>query len=175
MTARLTGLLALAAVVALGAAAPASAAQVQLSGVQTSLPDELIGSVYYLRSEMVAEPGSAGLNGQWYTPVFDLANETLLLLCREHEKTAQCSGTERFVGFLDRNGNGVEDPDEERGTLDFAFTFSASASGNARCHHPVTGGTGGFAGAAGQLTLKDRIGACGEAITTYKGHLTLAS
>ena len=160
---------------ALVASASANPGTIQLSGSSAGLPDEIIGSVYYFRSALTADPGSPGLNGQWYQPAFDLATGTPLIDCREHSETAQCTGTEWFDGFLDRNGNGMKDAGEEHGTLQFTYDYSASASGNGRCHHPLTGATGGFAGATGQLTMKDRIGACGELVTTYKGHLSLSS
>jgi hypothetical protein len=166
-------------VVAIGLALVASASAdpgtTQVSGTSVGLPDEVIGSVYYFRSVVRADPGSPGLDGQWYQPVFDLATGTPLIDCREQSKTGQCVGTEWFEGFLDRNGNGVQDVGEEGGTLGFTFEYSASASGNGRCHHPITSATGGFAGAAGQLTMKDRVDACGEVVTTYVGHLSLPS
>jgi hypothetical protein len=165
--------MALAAAFALAATASANPGTTQLRGSMTALPDEVIGSVYYFRSHVQADPGSAGLDGQWYQPVFDLATGTPLGVCHEQSKTLQCSGTEWFDGYLDRNGNGVQDAGEESGTIAFNFEYSASASGNGRCHHPVTSGTGGFAGVAGQLTMKDRIGACGEILTTYEGHVSL--
>lgn len=160
------------ATLVVGLAVPAAnAGQVQVSGVQTALPDELIGTVYTLRSEVTADSGKAGLDGQWYTPVFDVATNTELSTCKLQKKTVQCRGTEWFDGFLDRDGDGVEDDGEPSGTLTFSFEYSGSASGNGRCHHPITGGTEDFEFATGQLTFKDRIGACGELVTTYKGHI----
>ena len=105
-----------------------------------------------------------GLVGEWVTPYATLA-------CKEQPKTVQCSGTESFEGFLDRNGNGSQDGDEPGGTLEFTFGYSASASGNGRCRHVISSGGGGLAGATGQLTFKDRLGACGEVLTTYSGHI----
>jgi hypothetical protein len=173
MKRRLTGLVTVVAALALVATASANPGTTQLRGSMTSLPDEVIGSTYYFRSEVTADSGDAGLHGQWYQPVFDLATGTPLGSCHVQTTTLQCVGTERFDGFLDRNGNGVEDVGDESGTIDFTFEYSASASGNGRCHHVVTGATGAFAGADGQLTMKDRIGACGEVVTTYSGHLSL--
>jgi hypothetical protein len=175
MTLRSIGLLAVVAGLALVATASAGTGMTQLSGSETALPDEVVGSVYYFRSELTAGPGSPGLNGQWYQAIYDLATDTPLIDCKVQSKTGQCTGTEWFDGFLDRNGNGVQDAGEESGTLSFTFEYSASASGNARCHHPIASGTGDFAGVTGQLTMKDRVGACGEVITTYAGHLSLPS
>ena len=173
MALRLTWLAALLAALAVVATASAAPGTTQIRGTSTTLPDEVIGSTYYLRSEVQADPGKAGLDGQWYQPVFDLATGTPLVDCHLLEKTLQCSGTEWFDGFLDRNGNGVQDGAEESGTISFTFKLSTSASGNARCHHPMTSGTGGFAGVTGQLTMKDRVGPCGEIVSTYSGHLAL--
>jgi hypothetical protein len=104
------------------------------------------------------------LVGEWFTPYTTFA-------CREQPKTVQCSGTESFSGFLDREGNAVQDAGEPAGTLEFVFDYSSSVSGNGRCHHPIESGGGGFAGATGQLTFRDRLGACGEVLTTFSGHI----
>jgi hypothetical protein len=56
--------------------------------------------------------------------------------------------------------------------LEFAFEFTASASGNGRCHHTITDGGGAFDAASGVLTMKDRPTAAGL-VTTYKGHIEL--
>jgi len=175
MTFRSIGLLMVVAALALVATASAGTGMTQISGSETALPDEVVGNVYYFRAEVTADPGSPGLNGQWYQAVWDLATDTPLIDCKLQSKTGQCTGTEWFDGFLDRNGNGVQDAGEESGTLAFTFQYSASASGNGRCHHPIASGTGGFAGVTGQLTMKDRVGACGEVVTTYLGHLSLPS
>lgn len=175
MKRRSTGLLVLVVALALAASASAGNGTTQISGSQTALPDEVVGSVLYFRSALTADPGSPGLDGQWYQAVWNLATDAPVIDCKLQSKTAQCTGTEWFDGFLDRNGNGVQDLGEESGTLSFTFDYSASASGNGRCHHPIASGTGGFAGVTGQLTMKDRIGPCGEAVTTYLGHLSLPS
>ena len=41
------------------------------------------------------------------------------------------------------------------------------------CQHPVVDAGNGFAGTTGQLTMKDRLGACGTLRTTYSGHLAI--
>ena len=44
------------------------------------------------------------------------------------------------------------------------------AQEHGRCHHPITGGTGDFAGATGVLRFKDDpVAGC----SYYSGHLTL--
>jgi hypothetical protein len=74
-----------------------------------------------------------------------------------------------------QDGNGVLDPGEPDGALAFTFKFTGSASGHGRCRHPIKegSGTGGFELASGQLTFKDRLGACGESITTDTGHISI--
>ncbi len=109
---------------------------------------------------------SGGLVGEWFIPfaTFD---------CMGQPKTYQCTGADTFSGFLDRNGNTVQDAGEPGGTLELVFQLSHAASGNGRCHHVIESGTGDFAGATGQVTFKDRLGACGEVLTTYKGYIKL--
>jgi hypothetical protein len=150
-------LVGLVASVALASVSGAVAATEQVDGTQHFVafaPDGIV-------SEM-----RGGLVGEWLTPYATLA-------CKEQPKTVQCSGTESFKGFLDSNGNGVQESGEPGGTLEFVFGYSASASGNGRCHHVIESGAGGFAGSSGQLTFKDRLGACGEVVTTYSGHIKL--
>jgi len=93
------------------------------------------------------------------------------------------TGAERFAGCLDLNGDNAC-RNEPTGTMTFNYAawvkfdpallpdvFSELAGG---CVHPVTGGSGAFAGARGLLTMRDRpVGGAIE--TTYRGTLTLAS
>lgn len=107
---------------------------------------------------------TGSLVGEWYTTSVD---------CRLRAKTGQCSGTELFAGFLDLNGNRVDDGlAEPDGTIRLTFTYSWSAAGNGRCHHPIVGGTEGFTNATGVVTMKDRLVA-GVLVTTYEGHIRL--
>ena len=92
MALRLTWFAALAAALAVVATASAAPGTTQIRGTSATLPDEVIGSTYYLRSEVKADPGKAGLNGQWDQPVFDLATGTPLVDCHLLERTLQCSG-----------------------------------------------------------------------------------
>lgn len=154
MSSRSKVLVALAATLLLAVAAPASASQTQLSGTAV-LVDEAT-----LTFSM-----SGSLVGMWYTDSFE---------CRAipgGKETWPCTGTEHFVGCLDANGDGV--CTEETGTLYVEISFTGTPVGNGRCHHPVVGGDGAFTGATGQLTFKDRLGACGIVETTYKGHISL--
>jgi hypothetical protein len=145
----------LATVVAAGAAA---AGTIQVSGVQTPL-DLAAGT-----STM-----SGGLVGLWTTTSIQLDGYT-------PSGVVLASGTEEFDGCLDSNGSGACDNAERSGTISFSFTFTGKydpatfAEQHGRCHHPITGGTGGFAGVEGVLEFRDDpVTGCAY----YKGHLTL--
>jgi hypothetical protein len=75
----------------------------------------------------------------------------------------KATGTETFIGCLD----------DACGQLFTTFTFTAkfNADGtedHGRCHHPIVGGTGDFAGVTGVINMHDLPNGC----ATYKGHLT---
>ena len=62
------------------------------------------------------------------------------------------------------------------GTIDFSYTFTAKYDPtftmelHGRCHHPVVGGTGDFAGVTGVLDFQDDpVTGCAY----YRGHLDL--
>ncbi len=65
------------------------------------------------------------------------------------------TGTEHFTGCLGPTC----------GTFFTTYTFSAKTDGpwptsaeiHGRCHHPVVGGTGGFAGASGEISFHDVV------------------
>lgn len=90
-------------------------------------------------------------------------------------------GTERFDGCIDRNSNHACGPTETAGTLDLAFVYwgeldpATFALRSAQCVHPITGGTGGFAGAQGTITMKDTPRRDGSVLTTYVGKIKLGS
>jgi hypothetical protein len=148
-------LLAAAAVLAL--AVPASAATTyQVSGKQTVV-DEAAGT-YTMHG---------GLIGDWATTSFtEIAKAPIY----------KAKGTELFVGCLDvrHDGSCKGDP---AGKLRFSFRFWAQfdAQGGlvwGSCWHPITGGTGAFAGATGVLTMVDTPTAQGVS-TSYIGNVTL--
>jgi hypothetical protein len=143
-------------------AAPAGAVATRISGRQIPdsravCPETSIGT-YTMEGSLV---------GCWYTDEFS----TL----REHPSgVVQITGTEHFVGCLDRAGDAscVGDP---TGTLSFSFQFSGrfdlvtSAEIRGRCQHLVVAGTGGFADAGGVVTFKDDVS---TGIATYSGSVT---
>jgi hypothetical protein len=137
---------------ALGQAVPANANGVtQVSGLLS--PDSA--------ESPACEPGtgayvvSGTLVGCWYTDTFVV----------EHTSAAggfRATGTETFVGCLG----------SDCGRLFTTFTFTAKVvdgiETHGRCHHPIIGGDGDFAGAAGVINMHDLPNGC----ATYKGHFT---
>jgi hypothetical protein len=146
-----------AAAAALALAASASAASTyQVSGKQTVV-DEAAGKF--------AMHGS--LVGDWDTTSFtEIAKAPIY----------RAKGTELFAGCLDvgRDGSCKGDP---AGKLRFDFKYWAQfdAQGGVvwgSCYHPITGGTGAFAGATGVLMMVDTPTAQGIS-TSYIGNVTL--
>jgi hypothetical protein len=99
------------------------------------------------------------LTGCWY------ADE---LTCHlQPSGTVQCTGHEHFVGSIGGKS----------GTLYFAIEFSGKYDGpptyaeiHGRCHHPILGGNGDFAGATGELNFKDDVT---TGLSPYAGHISL--
>ena len=154
---RSTTALLLAAAAALGLAASASAATTyEVAGKQTVV-DEAAGT-YKMQG---------GLIGDWAVTSFtEIATSPLY----------RGKGTELFDGCLDvrRDGSCQGDP---AGKLRFRFRYWAQfdpAGGLVwgSCWHPITGGTGAFAGATGVLTMVDTPSAHGVS-TSYIGNVTL--
>jgi hypothetical protein len=150
---------AVAAAAALAVASPAGAATVPISGTQTVV-DENAGT-FKMHGSLV---------GDWAITAFDVLDTSPLL----HAK-----GTERFSGCLDRRRDGSCKGDPT-GTLTFTIDYSAlfdpPGSQNlvwGACMHPVTGGTGAFAGARGVIVIADTPTPHGVR-TSYIGNLTLA-
>ena len=92
------------------------------------------------------------LIGCWYTDTIsvDLANPAGVV---------KVSGTEHFVGCLDSNHNG-SCSSNENGVFQTTFTFTGKYAPtgeeiHGRCHHPILGGSGVFAGASGELSFTD--------------------
>ena len=148
----------------LAAAAVSSAAvagTIKVSGTQT-VTDEAAG-LYEMQGALV---------GKWSTTAFTENYKT--------PSTFVGSGKEKFVGCLDTDRNGTCDTGEPTGTMGFTFiywaTFDPKSQALVRgaCVHPVSGATGGFAGAKGVLFMKDTP-AGKDVRTTYTGTLTIPS
>ena len=116
------------------------------------------------------QAGVAGLIGCWYTTSFEVGVFT-------PSGVLTARGTEEFWGCLDQAGDGACDAGDPSGSLALSFSFSAKydpatfALLHGRCQHPVTGGTGDFAGATGELRFKDDPA---TGCSYYSGHVTLA-
>jgi hypothetical protein len=142
---------------ALALAASASAATTyQVSGKQTVV-DEASGK-YKMQGSLV---------GDWNITSFTEIAKAPIYRAR---------GTELFAGCLDvgRDGSCKGDP---AGKLRFDFKYWAQfdAQGGlvwGSCYHPITGGTGAFAGATGVLMMVDTPTAQGVS-TSYIGNVTL--
>lgn len=140
---------------ALLVAAPAGAATYAVSGKQSVVDEEK--GIYKMRGSLL---------GRWTTTSFEeVATEPYY----------QGRGTERFRGCLDRRRDHSCKGDPS-GTLSFTFDYWALFDGEdlvwGSCWHPVTGGTGDFAGARGVLVMVDTP-TKGGVRTDYIGNLTL--
>jgi hypothetical protein len=156
---------ALAAVGALALARSASAAPpTQVDGAMVVV---YVGDPFDITDDVSQVWGD--LIGFWRTTTFDLGVAT-------KSGVVTGSGTERFDGCLDANGNGVCDGSDPTGALFLTFTYSGKfdpvtfALLHGRCHHPITGGTGGFSNASGVIQMRDDpVTGC----TYYRGHVSL--
>jgi len=169
--ARLLALLALSAGFALAAAAPASASQSQVSGIQTP------GTVPPACTDpSVSFTMTGGLVGCWYEDNVTITKDQTTASGIE---LVHFSGTEHFTGCLDVDGDGACTGDPT-GTLFFTFTFTGqyvpgtnlSLEIRGRCHHPIVGGTGNFAGATGVLNFKDDVSNPTFVTSPYMGHVS---
>ena len=99
---------------------------------------------------------SGTLKGCWYVDRLDF----------DHTSAAGgfvASGTEHFVGSLG----------DLEGSFNTTYTFTAKFAGDTevhgRCHHPIIGGDGDFAGITGVIDMHDLPNGCAE----YQGHLAV--
>jgi hypothetical protein len=157
--ARVLGVVA-AAGAALAVASPAhGAGSIPISGTQTVV-DENAGT-FKMHGSLV---------GDWAVTSFHVLDTSPVM----HAK-----GTERFAGCLDRGRDGSCKGDPSgtlRFTIDYSALFDPPGSQNlvwGACLHPVTGGTGAFAGARGVIVMADTPTPNGVS-TSYIGNLTLA-
>ena len=88
------------------------------------------------------------------------------------------TGTERFVGCVDEDLDGACAESEPSGELWFDFvervTFDPSTGAliESNCTHPITGGTDGFHGARGIVTMH-AVPVNGDVEVTYEGTVVL--
>jgi hypothetical protein len=148
----------IAAVVAASLAVPTLAATYKVSGQQ--IPDNADGTQAHM---------TGGLLGSWRLTSFKQTAKKPLMRAR---------GTERFVGCIDvaLDGSCTGDP---TGSLKLTFQYWAKPGSSpgtiawGACWHPITKGTGAFAGATGVLTMVDTPMADGTLQTDYVGNLTI--
>jgi hypothetical protein len=167
-------LVGVAVVAALALAASGTAAAegaIQVDGIQTTVslgdPNDPTDDIAWMDGYGGGRPA---LIGYWYTRSFELGVFT-------PSGVLTATGTEEFVGCLDANGDRLCGGSEPAGTLLLSFEASTKfdlttfALLHGRCYHPITGGTGDFAGVTGAFRLKDDpVAGCAY----YSGHLTLA-
>ena len=131
----------------------ASDAATQVSGLLT--PDSA-ASCTAVPGAVAAYVATGSLVGCWYIDTFVVDNESAAGSFVSH-------GTETFDGCLE----------SRCGQFFTTYTFTArvvdGVEKHGRCHHPVVGGTGGFAGATGEITMKDLPDGC----STYRGTIRL--
>jgi hypothetical protein len=162
------GMVAAAAVLAATAATAAGTTQVDGISTLVALGDPLdpTDDVFAMAGYGDGRPA---LVGSWYTRTFVPGVFT-------PSGVLTATGTEEFVGCLDADGDGSCGVSDPAGTLGFTYQVSAKydpvtfAQQHGRCHHPITGGTGDFAGATGVLRFKDDPE---TGCSYYTGHLTL--
>jgi hypothetical protein len=129
----------------------------QVEGTQTQVSEQLYKS-------------HGGLLGDFWILTFDPLYESDSLVVG--------TGSERFEGCVDADLDGVCHETEPSGELLFDYvqwaTFDPSTGAliEGNCTHPITGGTDGFQGARGIVTMRDVL-VNGEVETTYEGTVVL--
>jgi hypothetical protein len=160
---------ALTSCIALLAAAPASAATFQVSGVQSA---PVSSGPCFDPNALTSLVMTGGLVGCWYT-------DTVVTHSAQPNGTPsgtiQATGTEHFVGCLDLDADGSCTGDPS-GSLAFTFQFSGKFDPSTgaeifgRCQHPIVSGTGDLADASGVITFQDDVT---NGTSLYTGHVTL--
>ena len=162
MLGKLGTLVVVASAITLALVTPASAGTTQVSGKGVFNDDcrPPVGSPPPNLGDYPPIDLSGSLDGCWYTYVSDSKFNP--------SGTYQEIGTELFVGCLNSS---------TCGTFETTYTFTGkfvddtfTEEIHGRCHHPIVGGTGGFAGATGLILFKDDVvNGCFE----YRGHISL--
>jgi len=111
---------------------------------------------------------SGGLIGDWVTTSYTELGTSPLY---------RAKGTELFTGCLDRARDGSCGAHDPSGTLSFSFRYWAQFEPDGQlvwgaCAHPITDGTGAFAGASGLIVMVDRPTPSGVE-TRYAGTITV--
>lgn len=129
---------------------------------------QVSGSGVYVDNDACTVPGVppgdyppidmvGSLDGCWYTYVSDWKLNP--------SGTYQETGTELFVGCLNET---------TCGTFTTTYTFTGKFTANfeaeihGRCHHPITGGSGDFAGKSGIILFKDDVD---SGVFYYRGNI----
>ena len=111
-----------------------------------------------------------GLLGDFWILTFDPLYESDSLVIG--------TGTERFVGCVDEDLDGACAESEPSGELRFDFVEwmtldpSTGALIQSNCTHPITGGSDGFHGARGIVTMR-AVPVDGDVEVTYEGTVVL--
>jgi hypothetical protein len=162
-TVRRTALILLVVACTTGAAATAATAAtdepttLHVEGTQTQVSADLYESY-------------GGLLGDFWILTFDPLYES--------DSFVVGTGTERFVGCVDEDLDGACAESEPSGELRFDFVEwmtldpSTGALIESNCTHPITGGTDGFHGARGIVTMH-AVPVNGDVEVTYEGTVVL--
>jgi hypothetical protein len=118
---------------------------------------------------VVSNAMSGSLVGCWYTDTFNtvLSTPTGVIVA---------TGSEHFVGCLNRDQVGTCARSDRRGSLTFRYAFEGQfdSSGNeiwGQCQHQITSGSGSFERANGWIDFTDNVA---NATASYLGQITLA-
>ena len=160
---QIAAVIGLALVLVVGALVPSAVAgdgskTVHVSGTQTPLDNP---ANFDVKGDLV---------GTWYTLSMNFTTvkaPTLYVF----------TGNEKFVGCLDRRGDGKCGSRDLKGTLTFDYIAWENYDEQGKlikgqCTHPVTGGTGDFAGSRGVINIYDTpVG--NDVKSAYRGDIEL--
>ena len=155
--ATVSGVVVATALVVVVATAAAGTTQVSGSGVYNPSCTPPAGTAPTDKGDYPPIDMDGSLDGCWYTYVSDWKLNP--------SGTYQETGTELFVGCLNKT---------TCGTFTTTYTFTGKFTANfeaeihGRCHHPVTGGSGGFAGKSGIILFKDDVD---SGVFYYRGNI----
>ena len=145
--------LAMGLVIALAAGPVAAGSMTQVDGLLT--PDTA-GVCVEDAASVGTYTVTGNLTGCWYIDEWTVRSET-------PSGAVRATGTELFSGCLDGDRCG-----HFWTTYSYTYRIVDGALVHGRCHHPIAGGDGGFAGVTGVLQMHDLPNGC----STYSGHLS---